>query len=172
MFGLGPTELIVILVLALLVLGPQRIPEAASSLGKAIRSFRRATRELKDQIDLDDEVRRPFEDLRSALRDEPQRPVFPPLITAPGEDTYPRIPIDEQMNGRGHISDAPPLPPEALPGAPLPASLAPAPEAAAGASEAAPPVAASPASPAAGAPAAPAAVAAAQPDAVAAEPRK
>ncbi|HNN93714.1 MAG TPA: twin-arginine translocase TatA/TatE family subunit, partial [Pseudomonadota bacterium] len=46
MFGLGPTELIVILVLALLVLGPQRIPEAASSLGKAIRSFRRATREL------------------------------------------------------------------------------------------------------------------------------
>ena len=121
MFGLGPTELIVILVLALLVLGPQRIPEAASSLGKAIRSFRRATRELKDQIDLDDDVRRPFEDLRSALRDEPQRPVFPPLITAPGEDTYPRIPIDEQMNGRGHISDAPPLPPEALPGAPLPA---------------------------------------------------
>ncbi|MFO0576665.1 MAG: twin-arginine translocase TatA/TatE family subunit [Polyangia bacterium] len=168
MFGLGPTELIVILVLALLVLGPQRIPEAASSLGKAIRSFRRATRELKDQIDLDDEVRRPFEDLRSALRDEPQRPVFPPLITAPGEDTYPRIPIDEQMNGRGHISDAPPLPPEALPGAPLPASLATAPEAAA-APKAAAPVAATPAPPAA---AAAAPVAAAPPDAVAAEPRK
>lgn len=77
MFGLGPTELIVILVLALLVLGPQRIPEAASSLGKAIRSFRRATRELRDQIDIDDDVRRPFEDLRSALRDEPA-PLPPP----------------------------------------------------------------------------------------------
>lgn len=81
MFGLGPTELIVILVLALLVLGPQRIPEAASSLGKAIRSFRRATRELRDQIDIDETVRRPFEDLRSALRDEPAPlpPAVPPV---------------------------------------------------------------------------------------------
>lgn len=86
MFGLGPTELIVILVLALLVLGPQRIPEAASSLGKAIRSFRRATRELRDQIDIDDDVRRPFEDLRSALRDEPA--TLPPPsnpLTSPSE---------------------------------------------------------------------------------------
>lgn len=83
MFGLGPTELIVILVLALLVLGPQRIPEAASSLGKAIRSFRRATRELRDQIDIDDDVRRPFEDLRSALRDEPA-PLPPPSTSASG----------------------------------------------------------------------------------------
>lgn len=85
MFGLGPTELIVILVLALLVLGPQRIPEAASSLGKAIRSFRRATRELRDQIDIDEDVRRPFEDLRSALRDEPAHlpPTSNPTGTAP-----------------------------------------------------------------------------------------
>jgi sec-independent protein translocase protein TatB len=85
MFGLGPTELIVILVLALLVLGPQRIPEAASSLGKAIRSFRRATRELRDQIDIDDDVRRPFEDLRSALRDEPP-PLPPPQAPSAGSE--------------------------------------------------------------------------------------
>ncbi len=85
MFGLGPTELIVILVLALLVLGPQRIPEAASSLGKAIRGFRRATRELRDQIDIDDDVRRPFEDLRSALRDEPP-PLPPPQTPSTGSD--------------------------------------------------------------------------------------
>ncbi len=63
----------VILVLALFFLGPQRIPEVASSLGKAIRSFRKATRELQDQIHIDDEVRRPLEELRSALRDEPAR---------------------------------------------------------------------------------------------------
>ena len=68
MFGLGHTELIVILVLGLLVLGPERIPGVASSLGKAIRSFRRATRDLRDQIDLEDDVRRPFEDLRAALK--------------------------------------------------------------------------------------------------------
>jgi TatA/E family protein of Tat protein translocase len=81
MFGLGPTELIVILILGLLVLGPERIPGVASSLGKAIRSFRRATRDLRDQIDLEDDVRRPFEDLRAALRDEPPPP--PPPFIAP-----------------------------------------------------------------------------------------
>lgn len=106
MFGLGPAELIVILVIALLVLGPGRIPEAASSLGKAIRSFRRATRELRDQIDIDDEVRRPFEDLRSALRDEPpplpsDRLMGPIPMPAPGiepagasADPAPAVPAD------------------------------------------------------------------------------
>ena len=94
MFGLGPTELIVILVLGVLLLGPQRIPEAAASLGKAIRSFRRATKELREQIDIEDEVRRPLEDLRAALRDEPppyipppppSASASPPLISPPSE---------------------------------------------------------------------------------------
>lgn len=89
MFGLGPTELIVIFILGVLLLGPQRIPEFASSLGKAIRSFRRATRELRDQIDIEDEVRRPLEDLRAALRDEPapyQPPQVPRLVQPPSEE--------------------------------------------------------------------------------------
>lgn len=83
MFGLGPTELIVILVLALLVLGPNRIPEAAASLGKAIRSFRKATRELRDQIEVEDHIRQPLEDLRSALRDEPPPSRFYESINQP-----------------------------------------------------------------------------------------
>ncbi len=104
MFGLGPTELIVILVLGLLVLGPERIPGVASSLGKAIRSFRRATRDLREQIDIDDDVRRPFEDLRAALRDEPPPPSFqasqvappldPPLSVPAGADTSAYAPSD------------------------------------------------------------------------------
>lgn len=93
MFGLGPTELIVILILGVLLLGPQRIPEAAASLGKAIRSFRRATRELRDQIDIEDEVRRPLEDLRAALRDEP-----PPYVPPPPSNNPPLIsPPSEQI---------------------------------------------------------------------------
>ncbi|MFO0623895.1 MAG: twin-arginine translocase TatA/TatE family subunit, partial [Polyangia bacterium] len=88
MFGLGPTELIVILVLGLLVLGPERIPSVATSLGKAIRSFRRATRDLRDQIDIDDDVRRPLEDLRAALRDEPPpHPLFPPMTVEPPSES-------------------------------------------------------------------------------------
>jgi TatA/E family protein of Tat protein translocase len=114
MFGLGPTELIVILVLGVLLLGPQRIPEVASSLGKAIRSFRRATRELRDQIDIEDEVRRPLEDLRAALRDEPAPPPpAPRLAHPPNEPIHSILPEPEDHE---HETAAPPL----LPAPPVP----------------------------------------------------
>jgi len=65
------TELLVILAVALLVLGPKRLPELASGLGKAIREFRKATRDLTDQIEVDESVRKPIAELKAALRDEP-----------------------------------------------------------------------------------------------------
>jgi sec-independent protein translocase protein TatA len=42
MFGLGSTELIIILVLVLVIFGAGKLPEIGSSLGKGIRSFRKA----------------------------------------------------------------------------------------------------------------------------------
>ncbi len=42
MFGLGPTELIVILAVGLLIFGPGRLPEIGGALGKGIKDFRRA----------------------------------------------------------------------------------------------------------------------------------
>ena len=42
MFGLGATELIVILVIALLVFGPRKLPEIGGALGKGIRDFRKS----------------------------------------------------------------------------------------------------------------------------------
>jgi sec-independent protein translocase protein TatA len=42
MFGLGFTELIVILVVALIVFGPGRLPEIGGALGRGIRDFRKA----------------------------------------------------------------------------------------------------------------------------------
>jgi TatA/E family protein of Tat protein translocase len=65
-------ELLVILVIALLFLGPKKLPDLASTLGKAIRQFRKATNELTDQLQVDDEVKRPLQELRAALRDEPE----------------------------------------------------------------------------------------------------
>lgn len=54
MFGflpnLGVTELIVILVIALLVFGPKKLPELGRSLGRGIKEFRTATSEIKTQI--------------------------------------------------------------------------------------------------------------------------
>src|SRR6185503_17045496 len=50
-FGIGPSELLVILVIALLVLGPKRLPELARSLGKAMGEFRRATADITTELD-------------------------------------------------------------------------------------------------------------------------
>ena len=71
MFGIGTTELMVILLLALLVLGPSRLPGAASGIAKAIREFRKAARDITSQLDVDDSVTQPFQELRSALSDQP-----------------------------------------------------------------------------------------------------
>ena len=50
MFGVGMPELLVILGLALILLGPKRLPEIARALGKGMSEFRRATDELKDEL--------------------------------------------------------------------------------------------------------------------------
>jgi len=62
MFGIGIPELLVILVVALIVLGPQRLPEVARALGKALAEFRRATGDLSEELSnarvmLEEEVR-------------------------------------------------------------------------------------------------------------------
>jgi len=48
--GLGPGELFLIMVLALIVFGPQKLPEIGRGLGKAIGEFRRATNEISQEF--------------------------------------------------------------------------------------------------------------------------
>ena len=50
MFGLGETETLVILLAILLLFGAKRIPDVAKSLGSGIREFRRAMREISDEV--------------------------------------------------------------------------------------------------------------------------
>lgn len=59
MFGLGIGEFVLVLVVALLVLGPQQLPKLARQLGRATREFKRAAREFQNtlsEVDLDKEV--------------------------------------------------------------------------------------------------------------------
>jgi len=51
-FNIGPTELIVILLIALIVFGPKRLPEVGRTIGKSLREFRQATSDIKDELNL------------------------------------------------------------------------------------------------------------------------
>ncbi len=53
MFGIGMTEMILIAAIALVVLGPKKLPDLARSLGKGFAEFKRATNELKSTIELE-----------------------------------------------------------------------------------------------------------------------
>jgi Tat protein translocase TatB subunit len=52
MFGIGGWELVVILILGLIVLGPTKLPEIAKSLGKGLASLRRSVDQVKQDIDI------------------------------------------------------------------------------------------------------------------------
>jgi sec-independent protein translocase protein TatB len=76
MFGMGGTEIIVILIVALLFLGPDKLPEAAKTISKGIRDIKRQSRALQQTIEDDEHIGGAIRDLKSALRGEyePPRP--------------------------------------------------------------------------------------------------
>jgi len=53
-FGLGGTELAVLFLIILLVFGPSQIPKMARGLGQALREFRKAQREIGDELNRED----------------------------------------------------------------------------------------------------------------------
>ena len=60
MFGLHMPELIIILVVALLIFGPKKLPEMGSSIGKSIKEFRKGMNEISQpKEEKDDEIKAP-----------------------------------------------------------------------------------------------------------------
>jgi sec-independent protein translocase protein TatA len=53
MEGLSPLHLIIVLVIAVLVLGPGKLPEVGAALGKTLREFRKATTDMQESVRLD-----------------------------------------------------------------------------------------------------------------------
>jgi len=63
MFGIGLPELIIIMVIALIVIGPSKLPDLARALGKGMAEFRKATQEIKESLNLDEEIQEARDDL-------------------------------------------------------------------------------------------------------------
>ena len=65
MFGIGMPEMILILAIALIVIGPKKLPDLAKSLGKAMGEFKKATSDLKESMQIDTELK----DVKTAFND-------------------------------------------------------------------------------------------------------
>ncbi len=99
--SLGMTELVIILVIALIIFGPRRLPDLGRSLGKSIGEFRRASNELKST--LEEEIRmeevkeqRAKVEAEQASATEVGNPtatcqeIYPPTEVSPEEPTVSR----------------------------------------------------------------------------------
>jgi sec-independent protein translocase protein TatB len=114
MFGLGFGEIVIIAILALLLLGPDRLPEAAKTLGKTLRDVRRATDDIKGQIETE-----LYADERKAAKPA----LVPPVPAAPGTPAGPPPPATTD-NVPG-LEAALAEPPAAAPAAAAPAATEP-----------------------------------------------
>ena len=79
----GPLELVIILVIALLILGPGKLPDVGAALGKSIREFRKASSDLGDSMKVD----------TSPLPPTPQDAPAAPAPTAPA----PAAPVANEL---------------------------------------------------------------------------
>ena len=102
--GLSMTEVIIILGLALLLLGPDQLPQMAKSIGKGLREIRKATDDLKGQ----------FESEIAKFEEEPKRMIAPvpppPLDPAAAAAAAAKDPAAARANAR-MVASAPPTPP-------------------------------------------------------------
>ena len=72
MFGIGMPEMLLILAIALIVIGPKKLPDLAKSLGRAFAEFKRATSELKESFEIDSElkdIKTTFNDMSSEIKE-------------------------------------------------------------------------------------------------------
>ena len=72
MFGIGMPEMLLILAVALIVIGPKKLPDLAKSLGKAMGEFKKATSEIKQSIGSDTdfkEVKESFTDIQKDIKE-------------------------------------------------------------------------------------------------------
>jgi sec-independent protein translocase protein TatB len=118
MLNIGPQELILVLIVALLVVGPQRLPELSRQIGRGLREFRKLQDDVKGIVDLD-EVKREvkgmvtFDDATETRRPSSNATAAPSVHRAPrpvsspaAAEEQPALEAEPQPPGSDRSADA------------------------------------------------------------------
>ncbi len=120
MFGIGFPELLLIMAIALIVVGPSKLPDLARALGRGYAEFRRATNELKETFEQDETVREIKQEFHAAQHQIQFDKLYPdpneakevlsssaeisrtPLDPSPGPESEatPEVPYGEETSDR------------------------------------------------------------------------
>jgi len=103
----GPLELVIILVIALLVLGPGKLPEVGASLGKSIREFRKASSDVQESVKVDVDTTPQPPAPAAPLAPTPAAPLPAPIqAPAPVADAAPAEPSEPADTASARASNA------------------------------------------------------------------
>jgi sec-independent protein translocase protein TatA len=90
-FGIGPGELIIVLIIALLVIGPGKLPDVGAALGKSIREFRKASSDVEEATRIDTAPTSSAAPPPVSAAPAPNAPVVPPAPNAPVAPPEPNV---------------------------------------------------------------------------------
>jgi TatA/E family protein of Tat protein translocase len=94
----GPLELVIILVIALLILGPGKLPDVGAALGKSIREFRKASSDVQEAVSVKVDT--------SPLPPTPAAPAQPPVAPAAAPQVTPPSPPAAQESAPANTTSS------------------------------------------------------------------